>query len=274
MSKPHILIGTPCYGGVLHIGYFRSMMRLQELCTQQGIGLTFHNIGSESLVQRARNWYVSIMLSNPVYTHLVFIDADITFEAENVLKWIHDDSKDVVCGIYPKKALQWNNILEIPTLPIDGNISSDMIEQISNEYVINFPLDTTSIQPVNGYVKCLYAGTGMMCIKRNVIELLKERYPETKYVNDVPGYVFEPTMENNFYALFDCFICPTSNRYLSEDFAFCQRVIDQGFDIWADLTCDLNHTGNHTFKGSFGKKMVFLHQKSIFEIEKAKQAKK
>ena len=233
-----------------------------------GIKMTLQTIGQESLIQRARNFYVSLFLTRKEFTHLLFIDADISFTPENIVKWANS-GKDMVCGIYPKKALMWNEITELARSPDVTGLTPDIIEVITNDYVCNF--DSNEIGIEDGYFKCLYAGTGMMMISRKIIESMKKAYPETKYRNDVGGYIVYPEMVDNFYALFDCAICPKSNRYLSEDYLFCSRVKEQGFDIWCDITMDLCHTGVYTYHGSFGRKLLYIHQKNMLDKAKIKE---
>lgn len=270
IQKPrHILVAAPCYGGMLHRGFFHSILNLQKITQIHDIHMTVHTIGNESLIQRGRNFYVNLCYSNPHFTHLMFIDSDITFNPENVIRMINFD-KDVVCGIYPKKGLDMNKIRHLSR---DDKILTEELEAISLDYVVNF--DGESVTITNGFIPCMYAGTGFMMIKREVIEKLIQCYPETKYNNDVGGYNL-PGMEDNFYALFDCFICPKSRRYLSEDYAFCQRCIEQGMQIWLDLTCNLTHTGTHDYKGSFGRHITFVNEianKQNEEIRKQEDLK-
>ena len=254
IPKPvHILLATPCYGGLLHRGFFHSVLSLQRLCQIQGYQLTVHTLGNESLIQRGRNFYIALTLGNPHITHLLFVDSDITFNPENVIRMVQFQ-KGVVCGIYPKKGINWENMIQLSK---EEGITKENIEKIGLEYVINF--SEGNIQVENGFLKCLYAGTGFMLIQREVIEKLRDKHPETKFINDVGGYQL-PETKDNFYALFDCFICPKSKRYLSEDYAFCQRALDSGFDIWVDITCNLTHTGTYNFEGSFGQYITFMHQ--------------
>jgi hypothetical protein len=91
-----------------------------------------------------------------------------------------------------------------------------------------------------------------MLIRREVLEKMVESFPQLKYTNDVTGY-FNGTNDNFFYAFFDCIIDEKSKRYLSEDYAFCQRWLQLGGDIWVDLLCDLSHCGSYNFRGSFLK---------------------
>ena len=263
LPKPiHILLATPCYGGVLHRGYFHSVLQLQKLCQIHDIQLTTHTIGNESLIQRARNYYVALALSNPHITHLFFVDADISFNPQSVIRMIQSN-KDITCGIYPKKGLNIEQIQQNSKEPLQSIIP------LSLDYVINIKQGEIKIQ--DGYIPCLYGGNGFMMIKKDVLETLRDKYPETKYKNDVTGYD-TPELREHFYALFDCFICPDTKRYLSEDYAFCQRCINSGYTSRADLLCNLNHTGTFEFRGSFGQYMTHLHNQQSADIKE--QSKK
>jgi hypothetical protein len=132
------------------------------------------------------------------------------------------------------------------------------LEHIAHDYVINVEGGNIPIQ--RGFIKCKYVGTGMMLIKRQVLEKMVEAYPETKYNNDIAGYN-APELVDNFYALFDCIIHPVSKRYLSEDYLFCERWSQIGGEIWADITANLTHTGTYDFKGAFMEHI--LHQSQI-----------
>ena len=52
----------------------------------KGVGMRVQTMGNESLITRARNTIVSMMMDQTDYvaTHLLFIDADIGFQAQNI----------------------------------------------------------------------------------------------------------------------------------------------------------------------------------------------
>lgn len=263
-EKPlKVLIATPCYGGLLHKGFFQSCLDLQVKCLQNGITPFFITIGNESLIQRGRNYYVSLVLSDPSITHLLFIDADISFNSDNIVRWLRIPDKHIICGSYPKKSVNFNSIREIIR---DGEFDQtrDYLEQISYDYVVN--MVDSEIKFNDGFFKVLYGGTGMMLINREVLDRMKEALPETKYMNDVSGYS-NPGTEENFYALFDCIICPRTKRYLSEDYTFCNRAFKLGYHIWCDATMNLTHSGTHEFKGNYLSKLIHMSKKA----EKARE---
>ena len=118
-NRVKLLIGTPCYGGQLFSGYFQSMMETAVNLTKLGIEFEMLNIGNESLIPRARNGIVAKFLSNDEYTHLMFIDADITFPWVSIVKLLLAD-KDLSGGCYPKKSINWakvrKNIIQNPDM--------------------------------------------------------------------------------------------------------------------------------------------------------------
>jgi len=219
LRQKHIFIATPCYGGQIGEPYFRSMMRLAILCNKFDIKYTISTLANESLITRGRNTLVSFFMENKDATHLFFIDADIEFNPEDLLRQVAYD-KPVVVGAYPKKAINWDSIIAAArNAELDENAQT--IEGHSSNYVVNFDFvkdengnRTPQVQIVDNLVKLKDAGTGFMCIKKEVIQKMMDAHPDLKYVNDINvDKKFEPYM----YALFDTMIDPESRRYLSED---------------------------------------------------------
>ena len=264
LRQKHIFIATPCYGGQIGEPYFRSMMRFAILCNKYDIKYTISTLANESLITRGRNTLTSFFMENPEATHLFFVDADIEFQPEDILRMVAYD-KPVVVGAYPKKALNWNSIIEAARN--DETETADTIEGHSSNYVVNFDFvkdqegnRTGQVQIVDNLVKLKDAGTGFMCINKEVIQKMFDTHPETKYVNDINvDAKFEPFM----YALFDCIIDPESRRYLSEDYTFCRRWQDMGGEVWLDPRTALNHVGHYTFRGNIRKLFTGKNDKPV-----------
>ena len=254
LRQKHIFIATPCYGGQLGEPYFRSMMRLAILCNKYNLKYTVSTLANESLVTRGRNTLTSFFMENKDATHLFFIDADIEFNPEDVLRMVAYD-KPVVVGAYPKKALNWTSIINAARA--DDSETEETIEGHSSNYVVNFDFvkddkgnNTPQVQIEDNLVKLKDAGTGFMCIQKQVIQDLFDEHPEMKYVNDINvDQKFEPFM----YALFDTMIDPESRRYLSEDYTFCRLWQNMGGTIYLDPRTALSHVGHYTFRGNIRK---------------------
>jgi len=223
-SKCHLHIGIPCYGGMVSEPTMTSFLRFILLAQQAGLPWSLDTMVNESLVTRARNNLMAKMMTNTAATHFMFIDADIRFEPDSILKMIACD-KDVIGGLYPKKALPVNYVINLrPETKIQGDI---------------FTVDTM--------------GTGFLLFKRPVYEKLIAAHPECKYVDDVGlGKQYEPMM----YSIFDCEI-DERGHYLSEDWLFCRRWAKLGGEIWAHGKVLLNHIGHYEFAGDLSKMPKF-----------------
>lgn len=255
LTDVNLLIATPCYGGLVHEGYMRSLLDLQKILLQLNIKHTVYTIGNESLITRARNSIVAIFLGNKNLTHLLFIDSDITFSAESIIRFLKY-RKPVVGGAYPKK----NVDLELAKNCVKNNpeiSSSDLLAQ-SLHYAVNIISESNSdqnrVQIHDGFVKVGNIATGFLMIQKEVILELIENFPNEKYENDCEGYD-SPETRDNFYTFFDTMVHPTSKRYLSEDYAFSQKWIDIGGEIWLDLLCPLIHSGTFNFRGNVYKSL-------------------
>ena len=249
VRKNKFFVATPCYGGQLTEPYFRSVVKLMTFFNQHRIPLAFGTIANESLVTRARNVLVAYFL-NSDYTHLMFVDADIEFQVEDMLKlFVHN--KDIAVGAYPKKGVNWSHIKEGILMDPSRQHTNQQIGALGSDYAINFKFqnkETKTVAVENGLIKLHDAGTGFMMIKRETILKMIEKYPELKYNNDVQmGGV---DLKDNFYALFDTMIDPIDRRYLSEDYTFCRRWQAMDGDIWLDPSISLNHYGSFCFQGN------------------------
>jgi hypothetical protein len=197
-----------------------SLLRFILLAQQVGLNWSLDTMVNESLVTRARNNLMAKMMTNTSATHFMFIDADIRFQPESILQMMACD-KDVIGGLYPKKALPVNYVINLKR---ETKVQGDI-----------FTVDTM--------------GTGFLLFKKHVYVQLCAAHPETKYVDDVGlGKQYEPTM----YSIFDCEI-DEKGHYLSEDWLFCRRWSALGGEIWAHGKVLLNHIGHYEFVGDLSK---------------------
>jgi hypothetical protein len=223
-TKCHLHIGMPCYGGNVSEPTMTSLLRFILMAQQVGLNWSLDTMVNESLVTRARNNLMAKMMTNQSATHFMFIDADIRFQPESILQMMACD-KDVIGGLYPKKALPVNYVINLKR---ETKVQGDI-----------FTVDTM--------------GTGFLLFKRHVYEKLCAAHPETKYVDDVGlGKQYEPTM----YSIFDVAI-DEKGHYLSEDWLFCRRWSALGGEIWAHGKVLLNHIGHYEFVGDLSKMPQF-----------------
>jgi hypothetical protein len=252
-NKVYLIILTPCYGGVCHVDYTRSLIDTFSLLSKYDIKVSLETCSNDSLISRARNNLISkAMLKNP--THMLFIDSDIAWHPHDVLKLIISD-KDLVGGIYPKKNFNWD-LLKNPDIlnEFRKNLDNSVIKSSFNEHDFpqcklldyNFVPESTQVKLVNGLIEVKYLATGFMMIKESVIKQMIEHYSQTKYIDNTSCL---NKNENNYsYALFDCGVI--NMQYMLEDWLFCHRFKEIGGNIYADITIDLVHIGTTYFKGT------------------------
>jgi len=231
-----VFLSTPCYGGLCLDKYMISIIKLQMRLIQSGIVLYIDTTENESLVHRARNVAVGRFMQKSDADYFMFIDADIHFDPESVIRLIKSEH-DVSVACYPKKCVMWEQAANAVKSGDERNMA-----MLSSSLVINFGARNRPIE--NGFIEILDGPTGFMLIKRGVFKKLEEKFPELWCKNDHQNRDFD-----DYHAVFDCMIDPDSRRYLSEDYAFCRRWQQCGGKIYADVNTTLGHIGNLPFTG-------------------------
>lgn len=205
-----LLICTPAYGGQVTLAYFNSCLDLKENLLSVGLKHDWLTTDKESLIQRGRNTMASRFLRETDFERLLFIDADIEFDSDDVAK-LWNLQADVSVGVYamkdPKKAryAAWwrGNLLNLSECPEEP-----------------FEVD--------------YAGTGFMMIHRSVLEKMKEVSPEHQ-----EGEV------GQCWAFFNPRV--VGDVYLSEDYSFCHDWRSIGGKIIMDPSVRLKHHGTYAY---------------------------
>jgi hypothetical protein len=244
LKKNKLFIATPMYGGMAHGLYIKSSLDLQMVLAQYGIQTKFSFLFNESLITRARNYLVDEFLRSEC-THLLFIDSDIHYNPQDVIALLALD-KDIIGGPYPKKSINWNNIA-------DGarkhpNIDPRELEKLAGEYVFNVVKGTEQFS-VSEPLEVMEIGTGFMLIKREVFPKMEAAYPELRYK---PDHVGQAHFDGSRYihAYFDTIIDHgVSDRYLSEDYMFCQNWRKIGGKVWLCPWMKTQHIGTYAFTG-------------------------
>lgn len=154
-------------------------------------------------------------------THLLFIDNDIIFTSEQMQRLMSHD-EDIVAGFYPKKehGAKWVWVCNsLPDKP---------------------PADE------RGLMRVAYMGTGFMKIARSVFERMIEVYgKEIGFKHDDDG--------RDMWDFFSQGVHRPSNRWLSEDWWFCQRALDMGVPVYGDTKITLKHIGSAVYPLEFNE---------------------
>ena len=247
-----IYVATPCYGEMCSAYFARSLAMLFSIASGYEIPVSYSLIGNESLITRARNEMTGGFLDSEA-THLMFIDADISFDPMDVFKLaLH--KRDLIAAAYPTKGLNYKNAI--------GKATEQEVKHGLINYVINFSEEEIKQVDDEGKLKVTLhggllpvtdAGTGFMLISRDVfVKMIEEYKDDIMYVSD------SSTVDSNGdiarsketrYAFFDTSFELKSNRYLSEDYTFCRRWQHIGGQVFVDPNIVLNHHGSYTYRG-------------------------
>ena len=83
--KPSVYIAMPCYDSV-KIGTMLSIVQLIQQLAKSGIEVSINTMKSP-LIHQARNYLTSLFLTTE-YTHMLFVDSDVEFKPEAVLRML------------------------------------------------------------------------------------------------------------------------------------------------------------------------------------------
>ena len=251
LQKKSIFVATPMYGGMNYGLYMKSCLDLQALCMHYGIEVKFSFLFNESLITRARNYLVDEFLHRSTCTHLLFIDSDIYFDPNDIIALLALD-KEVIGGPYPKKTIKWKSIKS--AFEKHPDIDSGTLEKVAGDFVFN-PVAGTAKFNVSDPLEVMEIGTGLMLVNREVFIKMEEAYPMIRYK---PDHVGQAHFDGSRYihAFFDTVIDYKesitgggSDRYLSEDYMFCQMWRKIGGSIWLCPWMRTAHIGTYHFQG-------------------------
>jgi hypothetical protein len=251
LQKKSLFVATPMYGGMNHGLYMKACLDLQGLCFQYGVQIKFSFLFNESLITRARNYLVDEFIHRSECSHMLFLDSDISFNPQDVIALLALD-KDVAGGPYPKKAIKWKSVKK--AMEKKPDIDPQTLEKVTGDYVFN-PVKGTAQFSVTEPLEVLEIGTGFMMIRRDVFQKMTEEYPTIRYK---PDHVGQANFDGSRYihAFFDTVIDTKdsitgggSDRYLSEDYMFCQMWRKMGGSIWLCPWMKTSHIGTYHFHG-------------------------
>ncbi len=248
-SRPiRIFIATPSYDAQVHTGYALSLVRTYGYFQQSKTVDILHQFRlHDCSIPRARNHFAAYFLSDPTLTHLLFIDADINWNPEDIGKLLNSD-KPIIAATFPKKKYIWEKLRQeqVKAIVMDDKLSQEEFQKKIKanlvDYAINFG-DNREVK--NNIIEVKHVATAFMMIKREVLEKMCEHYPTRKINNfkDLPEKV-----QNHLYSLFEQE--NENGEYLSSDYSFCRLWGKIGGKVYADLSITLSHHGSEDFVGN------------------------
>jgi hypothetical protein len=100
LAGKKLMIGLPAYDHKVTVSMAVSLMKLSQMVLQHGIDIQVNSICGCSVVSRARNVIAKQFLESDC-DHLMFIDSDMTFEPESVIRLMAwNQTRGIVAGAY------------------------------------------------------------------------------------------------------------------------------------------------------------------------------
>ena len=211
LAECKILIGTPAYGGMVHIEYLRCLFEY----SRTGIQFELDTIGNESLITRARNAILATFHVRRELTHLLFLDADVGLPAAGLVRMLQ--ARTPVIGAP----------VALKGFEADGA----RIWNVSR-----------CVGVAGSLLKVDNVGTAALLLSRAACEALIEDAIEHGRTYARARTLVGNTDTSVHYDVFRVGV--HNNEYLSEDYWVCRRLRTLGFDVLIDPTIVTTHFGS------------------------------
>jgi hypothetical protein len=156
--------------------------------------------------------------------------------------------RDIVCGIYPKKEVDWARVAQA----VKAGVPPEELSNHAGLFAVKLLASSAAGASADsdGLFEIEAGGTGFMLIKRGVFETLSEVVSE---------YGIDEKVIKEFYATA---IEPGSGRLITEDYHFCRLARSHGFKVYAAPWVRLGHAGTYVFDRRFDLKWLNLSEGS------------
>lgn len=204
-----LMITTPAYDGRVHVQYAIALSETIKHLFTEGIKVQTLIHASGSLLIAERNRLNKAFLASDC-THMLCIDSDLGWPAHAVHGLLKHD-KDFIAGLYPCRG--------------------------ENTFLFRAQTkEDKSLIVEDNLIKMDYVPAGFMLIKKCVIEKMTEHFKHLKFIPKHPS-----AREEDGTCLFDTEVW--EGEFWGEDYTFCRRARECGFDIWVDPMIEFDHAG-------------------------------
>lgn len=210
--RKHVFIGIGAGDGTLEALCVAALFASGPLLRAAGLTVSLCIEAGNCHVDDMRNGIVTSFIESEA-DELVFIDEDVGFQAEDLLKLIQHD-RDVVAGVYPKKE-------DEPNFPVYVNGGTELWA------------DRDGLVEVHG------VPTGFLKIKRRVIEELAK-----------DAVCYTGNDGRDYHVVFERIVM--DGKRWSGDYGFCRKWIARGGQVFVDPAFTLTHTGKKVWMGELG----------------------
>src|SRR5262245_3541318 len=166
-----LLIATPAYGETFYTPYVQSMFQLHRALGPLNWTLSFASIAYADVAE-ARNFLLTHWFDNLDASHLLFVDADMGFEAQLIVDML-ELNKPVVGVIAPRRQI---NLQRLAKLSGEGQNAATAIAR-SHDFIVR-PVQGRAPRRLKGFMEVDGCGAGILLIARSCIETMLVKLPE------------------------------------------------------------------------------------------------
>ena len=239
-----IFVATPAYGGMCFMPYVQGLLELQHACAEAGIGFEYFHVSGTALLHEQRNVAVERFLRTSDLSHMMFIDADVGFRGDDVIR-MFEQQHEVTLGLYPAKQVNWAAVVNAARS--DHTAPIDQITLSAADYRTTAYADEGVRIKYDQVVEISGGGAGLMMIARTVFQKMETAYPNTK-VEFPDNYRALVPDAKSLHEHFE-FLRDPAGRSLSEDLSFCKKWRMCGGRIYACTWFKTVHAGVYFFQG-------------------------
>ncbi|MDY3554651.1 hypothetical protein R5W24_003777 [Gemmata sp. JC717] len=200
-------------------------------------GYTVRRVRGHSAADSARNQMATDALADG-FDELIWIDPDVVFRPDDV-DALRANGWPLACALYPKPGLREFACTFLPSTP------------------------AVTFGKAGGLIPVLHGGFGFAYTRREVYDGVRQRF-HLPTLNRQFGKPLVPYFAPFWVGAGDA----DRARYLTEDFAFCERARQAGFEVIADTRIRLWHVGPYRYswedagsdKQRFGTYTFYLNE--------------
>lgn len=214
-GRKKIFVGTPAYEGKVFVHYAMMLLDLQKILEMHNYEVWIRLPVGGSLLVADRNRLLQMFYESGA-DYMLCLDSDLAFNPHYILRMLEQmetTGKDFIGGVYPSRDGKGFNFR--PALEEDNRI---------------IQCKETAL------LKMEYIPAGCMLFTRNMLQKMHETFPELYYKPKDPRSDAEAA-----FCLFDTEVW--EGEFWGEDYVFCRRIREAGFDIWVDPTIEFDHAG-------------------------------
>lgn len=237
----HILIGLPTMGGSMKTGTALAVVDTVQALERRGIATTIHNVDSAEIVT-ARDMLANMVLHSDSWDGLLFIDSDMAFRPELILKLVDADA-EVAAAACPRRQLDLGRFAA--GARDHGNISKAIAQ--ASDFTVNFSWkegEPVQVKIENGFVRASAVGMAIALIAKSALNaLVEQKLVERR--RDLSSGTGAPCF--SFFEI----VSQRGNR-LGEDYSFCYRWTAQlKRQLMVCVDEEVTHIGYYAYRARF-----------------------